>query len=128
MYGLGRNQTLIWDGSEIAGVRTKGFSVNGEAVDISDDDSAGWREVFEEAGLITVEISLSGLAKDWRLQAVAFNTTGRSKAVTLTGDNGAIISGNFYLQDYSQGMEYSGFTTFDATLISDGVISYTAGS
>ena len=128
MYGLGRNQILNWNGDTIAGVRTKEVSVNGEPVDITDDDSNGWREVYEEAGQLGVELSISGLAKDWRLQAVAFTVDGRIHAVTLNGDNGATISGNFYLQDYSQSMEYNGFTEFEATLISDGEISYTAGS
>ncbi len=128
MYGLGRNQTLTWDGDEIAGVRTKTVTANGEAVDITDDDSNGWREVYEDAGQLGVELSIEGLAKDWRLQEVAFSVEDRIDAVVLTGDNSAVLSGNFYLQDYEQGMEYNGFTTFSATLISNGEITYSAGS
>ena len=128
MYGLGRNQVLTWDGEEIAGVKTKTVTVNGEAVDITDDDSNGWREVYEDAGTLGVELSIEGYAKDWRLQEVAFSVEDRIDAVVLTGDNGAVLSGDFYLQDYEQGMEHDGFTSFSATLLSNGEISYSAGS
>jgi predicted secreted protein len=128
MSGSGKDWILEWDGATIGGVRTKGVAVNGEALDISDDDSAGWREVWPEAGEVSVELKLSGLIKDQRLQAQAFDPETRIHAVTLTGNDGSVIAGNFYLQSYSQGLEYKGYPTFDASLLSSGPVTFTPGS
>lgn len=128
MSGSGKDWLLTWDGAEIGGVRTKNVAINGEALDISDDDSAGWREIWPEAGEMTVELTLSGLIKDQRLQAQAFDPETRIHAVVLTGYDGSVIAGNFYLSAYSQGFEYKGYPTFDATLMSSGVITFTPGT
>ena len=128
MPGLGRNLELTWDGAVIAGVRTKGITVNGEPVDITDDDSNGWREVFDDAGQVNVELSISGLTKDDRLKVAAFDVEDRVHAVVLTYPDGGIIAGDFYLQDFSDTGEYNTYITFEATLISDGSVSFTPGT
>ena len=125
---LGRHILMTWDGAAIAGVRTKGIRVNGEAVDMSDDDSAGWRDIFSEAGEVQVDLSISGLVKDNRLQNVAFEVEDRIHAVVLTYPDGGIITGKFFLQNYSQTGEYKEYVTFDATLLSDGAIAFTPGT
>jgi TP901-1 family phage major tail protein len=126
--GFGRKFILQWDGAEVAGVRTKGVTINGEVVDISDDDSDGWRELFPEAGEITVEFKLSGLVKDDRLQVAALEHDNRIHAATLTDPQGGIISGNFALQNYSQGLEYKGYSTMDLTLLSSGPVTFVPGT
>jgi predicted secreted protein len=128
MSGSGKDWLLTWNGASIGGVRTKNITVNGEALDVSDDDSNGWREIWPEAGEMTVEITLSGLVKDQRLQPAAYDPESRIHAVTLTGYDGSVIAGNFYLQSYTQGLEYKGYPTFDATLMSTGVVTFTAGT
>ena len=125
---LGRNIILEWDGSEIAGVRTKGVTINGDVVDISDDDSNGWRELLPEAGEITAEFKISGLVKDDRLQVASLDHASRIHGVVLTYPDGGIVAGNFALQNYSQGIEYKGYTTFDATLLSSGPVTFTPGT
>ena len=119
---------MEWDGAAIGGVRTKNIAVNGEALDVSDDDSAGWRELWPEAGEVTVEITVNGLVKDQRLQVAAFNPEDRIKPMVLTGHDGSVIAGNFYLGSYSQGLEYKGYPTFDATFQSSGDATFTPGT
>ena len=128
MSGAGKDWILTWDGAAIGGVRTKNISVNGEALDVSDDDSNGWAEIWPEAGEMKVELTINGLIKDERLQVQAFDPETRIHAVTLTGYNGSVIAGDFYLASYSQGLEYKGFPTFDASLTSTGVVTYTPGT
>lgn len=128
MAGSGKDWLLEWDGAAIGGVRTKNVAVNGEALDVSDDDSAGWRELWPEAGEVTVELTLNGLVKDQRLQVQAYDPETRIHAVTLTGHDGSVIHGHFYLQSYSQGLEYKGYPTFDATLLSSGIVTFTPGT
>lgn len=45
----------------VAGMRTTQLSVNGEAVNITSKDSAGWRELLSGAGVRSVSVAGSGI-------------------------------------------------------------------
>ncbi len=121
---LGRAITLTWGGAAIAGVREKGISLEGEAIDVSDDDSAGWRELLSEHGEKMVNLSLSGVTKTDALKEAWFNGT-LLDAVVLTYPDGGIIAGNFLLPSYADTGPYKDSTTFECELQSSGVITYT---
>lgn len=138
----GRTINLYW-GSEspqplVAGLREKGITVNGEPIDLTNDDSNGWRELADIAQINSVDIPCSGVLVDDTLRADMFagaSATGsRMQSATFeypleSGQTTpATITGTFYLQEYSETGPHDGEITFEATFVSNGVVTYTAGS
>jgi predicted secreted protein len=109
---------------QIPGVREKGVALNGEAVDVSADDSGGWRESLDVAAENQVDISLSGVTRVDHLKRDWF-AGNRTKTATLTYPDGGVISGEFRLANYNETGAYNDAVTFDAELQSTGVVAYT---
>ena len=125
---VGRNITLTW-GSDfppegIAGVKEKALTLSGEPIDITSDDDSGWRSLLTVPGQKQIELKVSGVTKDRKLLADWFAGTLTQNA-TLTYDDTAKISGNFFLSEYSDKGNFKDATAFDATLMSTGTITYT---
>lgn len=135
---VGRTSILYWGNESpqpaVAGVLELGFNVNGEAVDVTNNDSNGWRTLLDAAGVNGIDIPISGVLKDDTLRADVINgaTIGsglRLQAATLQRADGSMLSGTFYLQGYSETGSHDDKITFQATLMSSGPITYTpAGS
>jgi predicted secreted protein len=123
---VGRKIKFRWGGAEIPGVREKGVTLNGEAIDITADDSNGWREVLADPAENQVEISLSGVTKSHVLKADWFAGT-RTRPAEIEYDDGAKINGTFFMSTHSETGTYNDAATFEATLMSTGVITYTPG-
>jgi predicted secreted protein len=121
---IGRKIILTWNGVSVDGVREKGISLNGEPIDVTDDDSDGWRQLLEEAGENQINISLSGVTKDDVLMKDWFAGT-RTRTATLTYPDGRIISGTFFLATFSDTGPYNDATTFEAELQSSNEATYT---
>lgn len=121
---IGRSVALTWDGAAVAGVREKGIALAGEPIDVTDDDSAGWRTLLTEAGENQVTISISGVTKDAVLRTAWF-AGDRTNVVTLTyPSGGGTLTGTFYLASYSEAEPYNGAATFEAELQSSGVVTF----
>ena len=120
----GRNVLLSIGGNPVAGLRTKNMTVNKENIDITDDNSLGWREMLAEDGERSIEFACEGVRKDDTLLAISM-TDNNIVAGTLTYPDGGVLSGNFKLSAYSEGVQYKDAVTFSATLSSSGVITYT---
>jgi predicted secreted protein len=125
---LGRKIAFTWGGSAINGVREKGIALAGEPVDLTSDESNGWRTLLEvnapgDAGQNQVDVSISGVVKVDTLRAAWFGD--RTKTATFTYPNGASISGEFFLASYNETGSYNDATTFEASLQSSGVVTYT---
>jgi predicted secreted protein len=112
--------------AEIPGVKEKGVTLNGEAIDISADDSNGWRELLADPAQTQVDVSLSGVTKAHTLKVDWF-AGNRTKYAEIEYDDGAKISGQFYLSNYTETGVYNDAATFEATLQSTGVIAYAPG-
>ena len=128
---VGRKIKFRWGSAaplaEIPGVREKGVTLAGEAIDVTADDSNGWRELLAEPAENQVEISLSGVSKDHTLKADWFGGN-RTKLAELEYDDGAKIGGTFFLSNYSETGVYNDAATFEATLLSTGPVTYTPGA
>lgn len=122
---LGRAITMTWGGAAIAGAQEKGIKVNGEVIDVSDDDSAGWRELMSEHGEKSVDISLSGVTKSTALMTAMINGT-ELKALVLTYPDGSTLTGNFLIASYNETGPYKGAQMFEAELQSSGAVVYAA--
>src|SRR5262245_7532726 len=125
---IGRKIKFRWGTAtplaEIPGVREKGITLNGEGIDVTADDSTGWRELLAEPAENQVEISLSGVTKSHALKADWFGGT-RTKQAEVEYDDGAKIAGTFFLSSYSETGVYNDAATFEATLLSTGPVTYT---
>jgi TP901-1 family phage major tail protein len=124
---VGRKVILKISGAPVAGVREKSVAINGEAIDVSADDSSGWRELLADPSEQQVDISVSGVAKANVLKVAAFASGARIKALTLEYPDGGIIIGDFYLATYSETNPYKDAVTFEASLQSSGPVTYTPG-
>lgn len=119
----GRRIELTWGGENIRGVREKGIALNGEPIDISDDDSLGWRELLgTDAAENQVTLSISGVTKDFALKQSWFSQN-RMKVATVTYPDGTTLTGNFMITTYTDTGNYNDAITFEAELQSSGVIA-----
>lgn len=101
--------------------------MNGEPIDVTADENDGWRELIEEAGENSIDITVSGVTKSNDLKQAWFSGN-RTAAATLTYPDGGVISGQFRLGNYTETGPYKDATTFEATLQSTGVITFTPES
>jgi predicted secreted protein len=123
----GRKVVFEWDDNEVDGVREKSLSVNGEPVNVTSDEDDGIQILLEEDAELGVTIELSGVTKSDVLLNAKLNGD-LTNTATLTYPNGAVISGTFQLGNYTEGQAYADATTFTATLMSSGPVTYTPGS
>lgn len=121
---LGRSIEFEWNGAAVLGVREKGIAVAGEAINISSDEDLGWRKLLEEAGENQVDISLSGVTKDTRLKTDWFAGT-RTRTASLTWPSGDVMVGTFYLATLNFTGPYNDAETFEASIQSSGIITFT---
>ena len=113
----------------IASVRQKSFNWTGRPIDTTNDDDAGFDSYLDDkfAGT-SLEISVSGLTDSDVLFDLALSTTDSDKFlsdITLERPNGDVLSGNWVLTAYSETGAYQDATTFDATLVRNGIHTLT---
>jgi predicted secreted protein len=127
MAGIaGRAVTLEWDGAVILGVREKGITLNGEAINVTSDEDNGWRTLLDVTAEDSVDIALSGVTKDERLKAAYFGgAAARTKVATIEWPSGSTMTGTFFLANFSETGPYNDAVTFSATLQSSGPVVYT---
>lgn len=109
----------------LAGVRTKGISINGEPIDITSDDDDGYRTMLADAGTYSVDLSVEGITKDDTLVAIIM--AGGSLMltdITIDYPNGKTLSGNFFLNSVEETGTYNEAVTFSASLQSSGTFTY----
>lgn len=123
----GRKVTLTWGGNAIPGVREKGLTIGGEAVNITADDHDGVQRLLDEDAEVSHEIPVSGLIRDAVLRQDKANGT-IQKTLVMTYEGGYVITGLFNLGPYSEGMSYADASTFEASFKSAGVVTHTPPS
>ncbi len=124
---VGRKLLISKDGTNIASVRTKTITINNEAIDVTTDDSSGFRTLLEEAGQSQVDLSVEGLTDNDDLIEAAANATTLIDTYTIEFPSGATITGDFRLNNLEIGAEYNAAITFTAEIHSTGSYTYTAG-
>jgi len=130
----GRALTIDYSTTTLVGVRTRGFTVTNDYVDVTTDDDSGWRTLLADPGLRSIEVTVGGITQDEILLAdmmaasVATDTvdanlpTGTANGVVTAGK----LSGSFLISSYEQTGEHDGSAEFTATFMSTGTITYTA--
>ena len=121
---LGRLVTATF-GTATFACQEKSITFNGEPVDVSDDGSAGWRELLATAGETSVDVSLDGVVSTDELRLLY----GTQAALTLTYPAAmGSVTGTFHLASYEEGAPYKEALTFSASFQSTGVVTNTAGA
>ena len=116
----------------VAGLRAKNLEINGGAVDITNQASAGWQEMLAGGGVKSVNISADGVvSRDATNDADAFKAIQMLFAddfvnAQIVSDSGDILEGQFAIASISRGGPHDNAETFSVSLNSNGPISYTA--
>jgi len=113
----------------VAGLRTRKFALNAEAVDVTHSESAGrWRELLDGAGVRRASVTGAGIFCDAQSDAlvrqVFFDGLVRNWQLVLP-DFGT-IAGPFQVTALEYRGEHAGEMTFDLTLESAGALAFTA--
>ena len=124
---IGRETVLTVDSAAVAGIRTKSINGTKEPIDVTDDDSSGYRELLAESGTQSLEVSVAGITKD-RVLREAFHGAEAFSSLAFTYANGDTLTGSFKLTAYNEGNEFNDAQTFEATFMSTGQWTYTAAS
>ncbi|MBN2906136.1 MAG: phage major tail protein, TP901-1 family [Rhodobacteraceae bacterium] len=113
----------------IAGLRATRISFNAESVDVTSLESqGGWRELLAGAGVKTASISGSGVFKDAgtdaRVRQVFFD--GEVPDFQVIIPDFGVVAGPFQLSALEYAGSHNGEATYELTLASAGVLSFTA--
>lgn len=125
----GRDFVVQKNNVTIASVTAKSVTWSGTPIDItSDDDDGATTYLSNEFANTSLEITVDGFTDDDVLSDLAFSATNSVKHltdITLDRANGDTISGNFILTSYSETGNSPEGTTFSATLVRNGIHTFT---
>lgn len=122
---------LTGDGSfeTVAGLRATRISFNAETVDVTSlESTGGWRELLAGAGVKSASISGSGVFRD-------ASTDERARQIFFDGEvpqfqvvipDFGVVQGPFQITGIEYAGSYNGEATYELTLASAGVLSFTA--
>jgi len=113
----------------VAGLRSKRISFGAEAVDVTDQSSAGqWRELLDGAGVKRANVAGAGIFKDassdGTVRAIFFSGLVRDWQIVVP-DFGT-IAGPFQVTALEYGGNYNEEVVYDIALESAGALTFTA--
>lgn len=113
----------------IGGLRSKSFSINAEAIDITNHDSSEWREILDSAGIRSVSLSGSGVFEDGtvinQLKTDMMANTLRKFRVYMTSDLD-YFQGTFKITALEYSGDYNAEAAYSISMESSGTITYNA--
>lgn len=110
----------------LLGVRSNTITINNEMVDITDSDNAPYRQLLGDAGLRSLSLSASGIAKDDNAyqDVQDYAHTGARQSFLIQFGNGDIIEGEFLVTSLEEAGEYNGAQTYSISLESSGTWNF----
>jgi len=123
-----RKLVISQGGTPIAGVVQKSLSMNGEPIDITDDQSAGWRVMDSDVARRSVDLSIEGVAtgNTFRALMLATNPVLLLTDITVTWPNGDTLTGDFFFNSLEESGPENDKLGFSATMQSSGAMVFTA--
>ena len=117
----------------VAGVRTKGITINGAPIDVSTDDTAGWRALLDLSGQNDVNITVGGVVVGPTLRVESLDVASRVQPTEFeipgaAAAGGGKYEGDFFLASYAETGEYNGALTFTAEFQSAGPVTSKPGT
>lgn len=115
--------------STVAGLRSKSISLNEETVDVTNSDSSGkFRELLAAAGVKSATVTGTGVFKngagDESIRGDYFNSAIIDYQIVIPGFG--TIEGPFQIASLQYAGEHNGEMTWEITLESAGILSWTA--
>lgn len=113
----------------LAGLRTTRMSFNAETVDVTSMESeGGWRELLAGAGVRSVALSGAGVFKDAatdaRARQIFFDAQTPAFQIIIPGFG--VMEAPFQLTGLDYAGSHNGEATYDLSLASAGVVTFTA--
>jgi TP901-1 family phage major tail protein len=109
----------------VAGMRTTQMSVNGEAVNVTSKDSAGWRDLLSGAGVRSVSVAASGIftgsGPELRIKTNAL--VGQIDDYELSFESGERLRGRFLVTRLDYSGDYNGERNYALSLESSGPVT-----
>jgi len=109
----------------IAGMRTTQMSVNGEAVNVTNKDSGGWRDLLSGAGVRSVSVAAAGIftgsVAEARIKANALG--GTLDDYELSFESGERMRGRFLVARLDYSGDHNGERTYALNLESSGAVA-----
>lgn len=128
---VGRQVDFTFGGNSpndtIKGVREMSIDLNGEPIDVTSNEDDGIRTLLTLSAQDEVNVGISGVSKDTRLKAAWF-TGDRTQQCTFVYPDGSTMVGTFFLATFKETEPYKDAATFEASLMSNGPVVYTAGA
>jgi TP901-1 family phage major tail protein len=108
----------------VAGLRTTQLSVNGEAVNVTTKDSAGWRELLSGAGVRSVSVSGAGIFTGSAAEVRVRNNAlaGIIDDYELSFESGERMRGRFLVTRLDYAGDYNGERSYTMSLESSGLV------
>jgi len=115
----------------IAGLRATRISFNAESVDVTSLESAGgWRELLGGAGVKSAAISGSGVFKDAdtdeRARQIFFD--GETPEFQVVIPSFGVVEGAFQITGIEYAGSHNGEATYEMSMASAGVLTFTAAA
>lgn len=125
--GAGRLYLLKKGGTAIGGVRALSMSMDSTPIDVTNADSSGVQTLLAgAAALKTLSIEVSGVYDDNVLRGIMMDPAADRLLTDLTFTHGAagtsndVITGNFFITNYTDTAAHDGAGEFSATFTSSG--------
>lgn len=112
----------------VAGLRARSISFNAKSVDVTDSESAGWRELMGQTGLRSMAVTGQGIFRDAASDALlreAFFTQELKNWQIVIPDFG-IFSGPFLISSLDFSGNHDAEAQFGLSISSAGVIDFAA--
>ncbi|WP_420606232.1 phage major tail protein, TP901-1 family [Novosphingopyxis sp.] len=109
----------------VAGLRTTQLSINGEAVNVTNKDSGGWRELLPGAGVRSVSVSGAGIftGSDAETRLRAHALAGAIDDYELSFESGERMRGRFLVSRLDYAGDYNGERNYTLSLESSGAVA-----
>ena len=109
----------------VAGMRSTSFTINGQEVEITTKDSAGWRVLLAGAGVTQMSLTGSGVFQDDAgLQQMRVDVINKAlETYTIMFESGDEYWGLFQITSVEQTGEHDGEVTYSISLENSGVVT-----
>lgn len=127
----GRAFTVMLNGVPIAAINNKTATMNKEAVDVTNDDSDGFRVLLPSPGVKSMDVSVEGVATSENYEILYAAWFGSDLLdITIVHPNGSTIEAEhgFFFGNLEMGGETAGYVSFTTQLQSSGPLIRVSGS
>lgn len=110
--------------STVAGLKTTQLSINGNAVEITNKGSGGWRELLSGAGVRSVSVAASGIftGSTAEAQVKGLALSGALGSYQLSFESGDQMQGEFLVTRLEYAGDFNGERNYTIALESSGEV------